>query len=452
MSNYKAIAVVTAALRNRLTPVCEGVVRDAKVTTVRPDISGAGLPQAGVNLFLYQITPNTALRNADLPTRRADGTALKHPTAALNLHYLISFYGNDQSFETQILLGAVTANLHAFPALSRLEIQQVFSAVNLGTAAAGGAAAPGDQTITELADVGQAALFDPSGLADAHDLVRFTPTELSLEELSKLWSVFLDTPYVLSVIYEAGPVKIEETTDLLTSAALPVMLPARIRTLTAFSPVVAQVFPTTGVGTPIVAGSALTVAGTFFPGIATTVSIDGVVAAQVPPTPTTQPPQPQTTITPVPLPATLLSGAHTLQITQAITMGKPGTAPTPVSSNVAGFVLQPTISAHSLAAFDPAARAIDVAVNPAVSANQTVRLLVNRMSPGSDPANPSGAYLLETSGPHADGATTFSFATTEQGGATLPSGSYLVRVQVDGVDSMPSFGPTGFTDPQVVIP
>ena len=100
MSNYKAIPVVTAALRNRLTALCSGVLSGATVTTLRPDTSAAGLPNVGVNIFLYQVTPNAALRNADLPTLRGDGTAIRHPTAAIDLHYLLSFYGSDANFES----------------------------------------------------------------------------------------------------------------------------------------------------------------------------------------------------------------------------------------------------------------------------------------------------------------------------------------------------------------
>ena len=36
-----------------------------------------------MNVYLYQVTPNAAFRNVDLPTRRADGTLVKQPVAAL---------------------------------------------------------------------------------------------------------------------------------------------------------------------------------------------------------------------------------------------------------------------------------------------------------------------------------------------------------------------------------
>lgn len=466
MSNYKAIAVVTAALRNRLTVVCGGALSGASVTTLRPDISGSGLPTVGVNLFLYQVTPNTALRNADLPTRRADGSVIRHPTAAIDLHYLLSFYGNDVNFETQILLGSVVGNLHADPALSRSDIAQVFSASALGSTGVSGAATQGDQTITELTVPNQPALFDPSGLADAVDLVRFTPTDLSLEELSKLWSVFLDTPYVLSVIYQAGPVLIEDISAALTAAALPVMLPARVQAIAAAPLAIEQVFPGTGPGTPIIASSMLSIAGTFFAGVSTTVLIDGAVATQVTlPVPPAQGQQgSQQTITGVPIPATLLSGAHSIQVTQQLPTGNTSHPLSPTVSNVAGFVLQPMITSSSVATTDTVTRNLTVNVTPAVAAHQTVRLLLNLLSPSATPATASatsGAYVLEAAAPQADGTASFVFPTKGQTGGDLPSGTYLVRIQIDGVDSPLTFvpppssgtatGPTGFTAPTVVL-
>lgn len=462
MSNYKAISVVTAALRNRLSALCGGVLSGATVSTLRPDVSGAGLPTLGANIFLYQVTPNAALRNQDLPTRRADGSVIKHPVAALDLHFLLSFYGNDANFETQLLLGLVVGNLHAEPSLSRDEIEQVFSASALGLASAGGSSTQGDQTITEIAGPNPQALLDPSGLADAIDLVRFTPTNLSLEELSKLWSVCLDTPYVLSVTYQAGPVLIEDTSAQLTSAALPVMLLPRIHTLAAVQPSIAQVVPATGPGKPIVSSSTLTLNGTFYPGVSTTLYIDGVSAQQLtlPQASSSQPQQPQSTITGVPIPSTVLAGAHSIQVAQQLPVQQTGGTTQTVYSNSAGFVLQPTFVSNSITASDPT-RSITVVVAPAVAAHQTVRLLLNLLNPPAGSAIGSGQYVLETTAPQADGTTSFVFATKGLTTGDIPTGSYLARIQIDGVDSQLNFvappasgtatGPTGFTDPTATV-
>ena len=71
MSNYLAVATVTAALQDVLQPAVSQAVGLAKVGFSRPDSSNQQTPL--VNIYLYQVTPNAAYRNADLPTRRADG-------------------------------------------------------------------------------------------------------------------------------------------------------------------------------------------------------------------------------------------------------------------------------------------------------------------------------------------------------------------------------------------
>ena len=59
-----------------------------------------------------------------------------------------------------------------------------------------------------------------SDLDQQPELVKFTPAQLSLDDLSKVWSVFFQTPYALSVAYEATVVLIEG--DETPRAPLPV--------------------------------------------------------------------------------------------------------------------------------------------------------------------------------------------------------------------------------------
>src|SRR5579859_7993035 len=110
MSNTLAIATVTETLRQMLADYVVNLVNGASVTVQPPDASSTLLPNPGVNIFLYQISPNPALRNADLPTRTSGGKLLRRPQAALDLHYLLTFYGDSQLVQ-QHLLGAVTLAL-----------------------------------------------------------------------------------------------------------------------------------------------------------------------------------------------------------------------------------------------------------------------------------------------------------------------------------------------------
>src|SRR5262249_49957897 len=99
MSNFLAVATVTATLGQVLQAAISSDVPGATVTTIRPE--GPGARPAEVNVYLYQVTPNAAYRNADLPTRGSNGQVVQRPQAALTLHYLISFYGDDSKLEPQ---------------------------------------------------------------------------------------------------------------------------------------------------------------------------------------------------------------------------------------------------------------------------------------------------------------------------------------------------------------
>ncbi|MFO0699068.1 MAG: DUF4255 domain-containing protein [Nitrospira sp.] len=192
MSNALAIATVTTALAQIVRTAVQSVVPGADVLTERPDSTSPTGPR--VRLFLHQVSPNVALRNSDLPTRAANGTVTKRPTAALDLHYLLAFYGNETELEPQRMLGAAVRDIHAKPVLMRDMIE---NAVASETFLAG------------------------SNLAEAIEQVKFTPLPLSLEELSKLWSVFFQAPYALSVAYQGTVVLIESEENV--STVLPVL-------------------------------------------------------------------------------------------------------------------------------------------------------------------------------------------------------------------------------------
>jgi hypothetical protein len=192
MSNALAIATVTTALAQLVRTAAQSVVNGAEVVTGRPDPNAT--PAHRVHLFLYQVSPNGAMRNNDLPTRSSDGKLVARPTAALDLHYLLAFYGSETELETQRMLGAVVRDLHATPVLTRQMIRNAVASQNF---------------------------LQGSNLADAVEQVKFTPLAVSLEELSKLWSVFFQTPYALSVAYQGTVVLIESEEP--TQPALPVL-------------------------------------------------------------------------------------------------------------------------------------------------------------------------------------------------------------------------------------
>lgn len=199
MSNFLAIATVTAALQRLLQSALNADVSGGDVTAVRPDGSDDNtLPDPGINVYLYQVTPNTAWRNADLPTRAPDGRLVQRPRMALDLHYLLTFYGTESDLEPQRCLGSAVRALHATPVLTRSMIQDT------------------------IADPLYSSILGTSNLADEIETVKFNPLSLSLEELSKLWSVFFQTAYSLSVAYIGSVVLIEGTET--PQPALPVQM------------------------------------------------------------------------------------------------------------------------------------------------------------------------------------------------------------------------------------
>ncbi|MEU4496762.1 DUF4255 domain-containing protein [Streptomyces sp. NPDC023998] len=180
MSNALAIATVTQALalliESNLSPEMDIAVR---VETRKPPAEPPTEPT--INVFLYQVTPNASMRHTDLPTRASDGTLLKRPAAPLDLHYLISAYGEEAELVGQRLIGCVVRTLHEIPVLP--------------------------EELIELA--AQRPYLAGSDLAASPQKVRFTPTVMDIDETSKLWGMLHQTPYTLSVAYQAALVLIE---------------------------------------------------------------------------------------------------------------------------------------------------------------------------------------------------------------------------------------------------
>lgn len=180
MSNALAIAHVTQALalliESNVGPEFGEAVR---VEPRKPPAEPPDHPT--VNVFLYQVTPNTAMRGTDLPTRAGDGTLIKRPAAALDLHYLISAYGDETDLVGQRLIGSVVRTLHETPVLPKDVIEQA----------------------------GERPYLLDSDLAEAAQRVRFTPTVMDIDETSKLWGMLHQTPYSLSVVYQASLIFID---------------------------------------------------------------------------------------------------------------------------------------------------------------------------------------------------------------------------------------------------
>lgn len=419
MSNFLAIATVTAALQDMLAPAVQQDVPGALVTTERPDRLN-DQPVARLNIFLYEVSPNAAWRNSDMPARRPGGEAMQRPCAALDLAFLLSCYGEEGELVPQQILGSAVRTLHALPVLSRQHIAATIS--NRGFLN------PGQ---------GEGAR---SNLDEQVDLVRLAPLNLSLEELSKLWSVFFQTPYALSVAYQASVVLIEA--DLRPSAPLPVREPlvhvAQLR-----RPQISAVEAQDGPGQPILAGSTLAIRGTDLGGAGAQVRVDDL--APVLPSSVTAT---AITLEPAALPPGLRAGVHSVQVLYEILLGEPAIPHLGFASNVAAFALQPAIVQISVGD----EQMLTVELSPEVGPEQRVRLLLSN----TDPTAPAEALSFEL---QPDDTPDFNPLLFRFAVSAVPPGNYLARVQVDGavsqleVDADPESETFNrFIVPQVSIP
>jgi hypothetical protein len=408
VSNFLAIATVTAALAEVLQPAVGKAVANAKVGFSRPDASGLTPASPGVNVYLYQVTPNAAYRNADLPTRRSDGTPTQHPQAALDLHYLFTFHGSDDRLEPQRLLGAVASTLHSQPLISSPAIAKALR----------------DFDFLNGSNLG-------SNLADQAERVKFTPTSLTLEEFSKLWSVFFQVEYALSAAYQASVVLIESADEQL-GPTLPV-LARNLSVLPLREPRIDRVISQSGPDVPITAGSTLLIQGRQLQGAVTLVLIEDqeVTPAAVNDT--------QVTVT---LPASIHAGAKGLQVIQKILIGTPAAPHRGFESNVAPFVLRPTITQTSTATAASGATTVILSVTPNIGVGQRSVLLLNNLTVSPPTAFISAAKIsLEDSN-----QTKFDMVG-------VPTGTYLARVQVDGAESLLTVNSSNqFSGPTVVMP
>lgn len=403
MSNHLAIAAVTAVLGELLSEAVDAAVAGAEVLHNRPDQNDPA--DANVNLYAYGVRRNPDLATLDLPTRRSDGTLITRPCLALDVHYLVTFYGDDALLEPQRLLGATTAALHAHPVLDPAFIRAALATVT----------AP-DGT----------AYLSGSDLADQVERVRISPLAVDLEQMSKLWSVFFQTAYSLSVAYQASVVFVEALDEVPIRA-----LPVTRRGISAVPfgrPNLERVAPATGPRAPITVGDVLVLTGTGLAAEEVRVRVDGALA-----TPDTVTP----TELRVPLsafPADVLRvGAATAQVVHPVAGLAFG-----FESNARAFLLQPTLALPAAPADQPTASRIRLDLAPDVQPGQRVTLFLDATPHHfAFPADPPAAAGSRVEVPIVD----------------VPPGTYLARVSVDGADSPLQTDATGVpTGPTVTVP
>lgn len=417
MSNFLGTATVTEALRQLAEQGAGEAISGARAKVLRPPSSLTsghpnGEPDVYVGLYMYQVTPNAALRNAATPTRRGDGSVLQETRTALDLHYLFTFYGDDNTLEPQRVMGAVLRRLQSAPLLTK--------------------------SIITSAKLALSSLIT-SDLDAETEQVKFLMLPLSLDELSKLWSVFFQTTYCLSVAYQASVIFLDGKES--AKPALPVTR-RNLYVKTFRQPEIEQIASQKTpagkvlVGEPIVSGDYLILNGKQLSGDVTRVRVGGAVItpAEIDVTDS----QIKFQLKAPPFAAgELQAGVLSVQVVQDFEMGAPfETAHKGIEGNVAAFVLRPTVTPTlSDKTVDGVHRKFNLKLDfsPLVGVKQRVALLLNEYEPPAPTVRPAYAYRFDVTLPAAPPEVVDSVTLT--GLSVLPA-KYLVRVQVDGAESL----------------
>ena len=360
-TTYKGIAATTQTLGYLISTAVLAAVPEATVTLARPEEPAAGSANAPrVNIYLVQVIPDPTMRSNDLPTRDDRGNLVSVPMAPVNLRYLLSFFGASE--KAHLMLGAVEIALRSRAVL--------------------------DSTIITQALTGHPELQD-SGLESQVPPVRFVPSSVSLEELARFWSGFLQMPYTVSTLYEA-------MTVILTASDSP----------TATLPVAK------------VGGGA------------------GSLPPQLDPLPTVQFTSSPPTV--VPVTGTGLSDQQQVQI---------GSVSTPLEDAASGgfqFTLPANVAAgpQTVTLGIPGSDPQTLRIRPEVAQAAVLSLLAS--GAGADPVADSVQLPLTVTA-----ATTQPAFPLPQ---TLAAGEYLTILEVDGVASLPTLVGGVYAEPAVTEP
>ena len=106
MSGSFAVAAVSAVLQRLLGRGVGGLTAfgNVSVTALPPDrIVTTPNEPSQLNLFMYQALVNTAWRNVGMPSHAASGERVTNPPLGLDLHYLLTAYGEKGSLPKRCL-------------------------------------------------------------------------------------------------------------------------------------------------------------------------------------------------------------------------------------------------------------------------------------------------------------------------------------------------------------
>jgi hypothetical protein len=416
MSTALGIAAVTATLESMLNSVFNpgAGLGSVTISALAPDLvqasMNAGAMPNQLNLFLHQVTPNAAWRNAGLPSLGPDGkTALSNPPLALDLHYLLTAYTPEDGF-AEALLGYALLMFHQYPMLARNQITSALAALS---------------TSHPLYSALQTA-----GLANQIELLKITPDTLGREEMAWIWTA-LKADYRPTYAFQASLVLLQP------AAAVTSSLPVLSRNITVQPgppPVLFEVqLPPMHAGAAL--GDTVTLAGESLSGVTRVALTNQRFGFRY---------QPDVVLSAVGAtsisfvvpndPANLPAGLYTV---------------TALVTDAGGNIMQSTngltLGIAPLIIMGPPPTVTNIAAGTSVALNCTPQVRPTQMialAMGGT-AMPPQPFTSNTS------ALTFLFPAPG-----LPPGPYVIRLQVDGVESAVSWSasPPQFTAPIVTVP
>lgn len=437
MSSALAIAGVTAALRdllnNGLIDHDLAHVGNFTVTASPPDRITAGQQEPNqLNVFLYQVSANPAWRNADLPVRDGGGSRLANPPLALDLHYLLTAYGS-ADMNAEILLGYAMQILHENPGLSRDQLRVALG----GVPPVAGSLLPGPLGTLSAAD-----------LADQVETIKITPLYLTGDDLSKLWTA-MQARYRPTMAYLVSVVLIQSRRPARSAPPVlrrgqadrgPVVLGGPAPVLLSARPAAAESLPAARLGDELlISGAGLEVSDEV------TVVLesrdgDALLRRELPPLAVDPPARIGAQLPAIASDPEAMADWRVGLYQVSLALARPGL---PVwRTNAVPIALAPLVAVDAAAvAPNAVATGADVSLtcSPRLTPRQqqSVRVLFGDRelapksvtTPADDAANPNNHQLPTT--------VVFTVPAVDAAGDPLVPGQYLVRLRVDGIDSLP---------------
>jgi len=388
----------------------------------RPTQQGGGgnalVEPAGVNLFLYHVTPNPAWRNMHSPERDRQGRRLNNAPLVLDLHYLLSAHGSD--IDREIGFGTAMHALHQ-AAIVPMEL------VRLALKALIGNTNPLRKILAG------------EGLPDQIESLTVTPQTLDIDAVTKIWNA-AQAPFRPSAGYLVTTVFLEDMRP--ASQPLPIASAAGLDIVPLS---LVSIDTVSGLKNdkkaPITSGAQLEVRGRGFGSPDLSVTLD-----TTPLTPDGERSGQDKMV--LDLPSDLTIGSHYLEVARVATAGSHLAR---ISAAAVSITLLPLVTNASTLNVTPDAAdatllngTAKISFAPDVLRTDTaiLRLIDIATGKGHD-----SVWAPPTPAQHpANNFSEISIKFTK-----IPAGTYIVRILVGGISSQPEPAANGELGPRITL-